>query len=629
MAAPKKIITYSILVKGRVQGIGFRPFVYRQAKKFRLTGIVRNTKQGVLIRVQGKNSKKMVEVLKKSPPLLSNITGITIKKLSYKRYVGFSIKKSTNLNQASDLVQIMPDLSVCPECVKDFTDQQNRRYYYPFTNCTQCGPRYSIIRSLPYDRSKTTMKDFTMCKKCAQEYNNPSNRRFHAQPNACNVCGPWLTLFDSNSKTIISNDSIKVLNKTKQLIAHNKIIAIRSIGGFLLACDAKSNMAVNRLRSRKNRPAKPFAIMCKDIQTIQKLCFVNKREIQILKSKIAPIVLLKKKKTNYISEKIAPKNDFLGVMLPYTPLHKLLFSCLPRNANVSRETYLDALVMTSANPKGAPILANANDVVKKLGAPPRARDSEARVVDYILDHNRPIESRCDDSVVFNYMGPVIIRYSRGYVPSPIQLRNLSLRPVLAFGSDLKSHFALGQADKVFLSPYIGDLISEQSVSFFFEILGKYQRWFGIKPSVVCCDLHPNYISRRLAEQYAYKHHLQLMKIQHHYAHLVGVMAEFGIRSKVIGVGYDGTGYGTDENIWGSEIMILDYQGFERTAHLKYLPLVGGDAAITNPELIAKTYLQQIQNSKFADYLMLYRRFLDWSNISLLKARHRLLWKPKQ
>lgn len=598
MAKTSKIITRSILVRGRVQGIGFRPFIYRQAKKLNLCGQVKNTRQGVLIVCQGNNTKKLISILRNAPPPLSQITGITIKQYLAAPLTEFTIKKSLENERQSGLVQIIPDLAICGDCVTDIENPRNRRFFYPFTNCTQCGPRYSIIYNLPYDRPKTTMRTFKMCKNCANEYKDPADRRFHAQPNACPVCGPWITLTDTKGSTLKINrqNNQEVIYKARQLLRQGKILAIRSIGGFLLACDAKNDHVVKKLRSRKNRPAKPFAIMCKDIATIKRICHISDEEITLLKSQIAPIVLMKKKEqNNAISKYIAPNNGYLGVMLPYTPLHKLLFNpsldSIAQNQqpkNVSRETFLkgkrnlDALIMTSANPQNAPIIADSGEITTKLKG----------VFDYILNHNRPIESRCDDSVIFDYKGPVMVRYSRGYVPEPIYLQNISLKPVFAFGSDLKNCFALGQGNKIYLSPHIGDLASQDSINFLFEMLEKYQKWFGIKPEIVACDLHPDYISRRLAEKYARTHKIPLMPIQHHYAHLAGVMAEYGLTNPVIGVGYDGTGYGSDSNIWGSEIMVLDYANFERISHLKYIPLIGGDVVITNPRLLAKTYLRK-------------------------------------
>ncbi|MBS4016515.1 MAG: carbamoyltransferase HypF [Candidatus Latescibacteria bacterium] len=577
-----KVITYSVLAKGRVQGIGFRPFVYNQALKLNLTGFVKNTKQGVLIVLQGKNSKILIEILKKTPPILSKITKLSINISKMMQFNGFFIQKSAENYKSAETVEIMPDMATCPDCRKDIINIKNRRYSYPFTNCTQCGPRYSIIKTLPYDRPRTTMKIFKMCENCQTEYENPTDRRFHAQPNACPVCGPKLRLTDLQGNTIIIGDSRIIIKKTQELLTKGKIVAIRSIGGFQIACDARNNNAVKSVRIRKNRPFKPMAIMCKDIKTARLICKINKNEEKILKSQISPIVLLQKRKNTLISEQIAPKNNCFGIMLPYTPLHKLLF------ANVSRETLPDILVMTSANPKGAPIIADFNQVQLKLN----------KVVDYVLDHNRPIESRCDDSIVFDYKGPVIVRYSRGYVPEPLILDNIRLRPVLAFGSDLKNSFALGQGNKVYLSPYIGDLISGDSIAFLFEMLEKYQKWFNIKPEIVACDLHPDYISVRLAQEYAKKHRIKVIGAQHHYAHLAGVMAENGLTKPVIGLGFDGTGYGTDGQIWGSEIMKLDLSGFDRLSYLKYMPLAGGDVATTNPRLIAKTYLSKIRNSKF-------------------------------
>jgi hydrogenase maturation protein HypF len=581
----KLIKTYSIIVKGRVQGIGFRPFVYRQAKKFKLSGLVKNTKQGVLIECQGKCANDLIAILKNSPPNLANITAISIKQQYRPRFNNFTIEKSPKNEGSSDVVQIMPDLVICPECVTDIENEKNRRYFYPFTNCTQCGPRYSIIYQLPYDRPRTTMRNFKMCPNCKKEYADPANRRFHAQPNACPVCGPWLTLASTKmtKSSHARTDDRQTLEKVVKLLQKGKILAIRSIGGFLIACDAYNDKAIKILRLRKKRPDKPFAVMCKDLTTVEKLCHVSREEAQILKSQVSPIVLLRKKtRKGALSKLIAPKNGYLGVMLPYAPLHKLLF-------NVSRETFScpDTLIMTSANPKNSPIIASSTEIRQKL----------SKIVGFTLDHNRPIESRCDDSIVFDYKGPIIVRYSRGYVPQPIQLKNLRLKPVVAFGADLKNHFAFGLGNQVYLSPYIGDLMSEGSISFLHEMLEKYQKWFGIKPEIVACDLHPDYVSRRIAEQYAKKHKLKLVPVQHHYAHLAGVMAEYGLKGKVVGVSYDGTGYGTDKTIWGSEVMVLDFSGFERIVHLKNMPLVGGDEAITNPRMIVKTYLSYLKHNR--------------------------------
>ncbi len=594
--------TNILIVKGRVQGIGFRPFIYNIAKKYQLTGYVKNTQQGVKIEIQGKNSEKLIKTLQNNPPRLSKISELSIYTTRKKLFHKFQIVKSEQTFKNPETVEIIPDLAICGNCVSEIQNTKNRRYFYPFTNCTQCGPRYSIIKKLPYDRPRTTMDSFIMCPNCLNEYQNPTNRRFHAQPNACQVCGPELSLIDIKRNIIIKGTSNTIIIKCQRLISNGKIVAIRSIGGFQIVCDAKNNAVIRKLRLRKNRPYKPLAVMCKDINNIKSICRITKSEEKLLKSQIAPIVLLKKRENSLISVLIAPKNGYFGVMLPYTPLHKLLFqparyrdsivdnnveNVVSNGVNVSRETSPDILVMTSANLKGAPIIADSASVVKYLN----------NIVDFVLDHNRPIYSRCDDSVVFDYKGPVIVRYSRGYVPEPIFLKNMCVKPVLAFGADLKNGFALGKDNKVYLSPYIGDLICEESVNFLFEILDKYLKWFNISPEIIGCDLHPDYISVRLAEQFANKHRLRLVKVQHHFAHLVGVMAENSIIKPVLGLGFDGTGYGTDRQVWGGEIMKLNLSGFTRLAHLKYMPLVSGDVATTNPRLIAKTYLEEIQKSK--------------------------------
>ncbi|MCX8014820.1 MAG: carbamoyltransferase HypF, partial [candidate division WOR-3 bacterium] len=592
---------------GQVQGIGFRPFIYRVAKKLNLRGYVRNSKSGVQIKIQGGKWKNLIDILHKKPPSLAKIDQIKITKHLDKSYQDFTILKSLTDNQ-TNTAEIPPDLAVCEDCTRDFLNPKNRRYFYPFTNCTQCGPRYSIIYNLPYDRGNTTMSKFKMCSLCYSEYRNPLDRRFHAQPNACSVCGPHLLLYKignrpkakKNCRIFYQQDnySQRTLRTAQQLLAKGAILAIKSIGGFLLACDAQNDDAVNKLRRRKHRPQKPFAVMCKDIKTIRRLCYVSAEEIQLLKSKTAPIVLLKKKPNAnmFLSDKVAPKNGYLGVMLPYTPLHQLLFHQIKTNSkNVSRETSnktrkntldLTALIMTSANPPNEPIISRSEGIEQKLN----------KVVDYILDNNRGIESRCDDSVVFNFNGPVIIRRSRGYVPEPIILKNINLKPVLAFGADLKCHFAIAQGNKVFYGPYIGDLSSKASVDFLMEMTDKYQKWFNVSPEVVVCDLHPDYISTRIAEQYAKKHKLQLIKVQHHFAHLAGVMAENSLSGITIGVSFDGTGYGTDGNVWGGEIFVLDYKGFQRVAHLEYMPLIAGDVLITTPKLLAKTYLNESTQS---------------------------------
>lgn len=587
-----KISTVRITVKGRVQGIGFRPFIYRLARKLGLKGYVKNTKTGVVIECQGNKTKELLKIIKTSPPPLAKITEISITKIKKSPFSQFSIEKSEDRNIKNEPVEIIPDLAVCKDCCRDFTSKSNRRYFYPFTNCTQCGPRYSIIYELPYDRPNTTMNEFIMCQKCLKEYEDPKNRRFHAQPNACSECGPKLSLYNRNGKLVMANNNQAIIEKVKKLLKAGKIVAIKSMGGFQLACDAENDRAVLRLRKRKSRPSKPLALMVKDLKTARKLVYLSPHDAETLKSHIAPIVLLPKKPRAAISRYIAPNNNYLGIMLPYTPLHKLLFY-----RNVSRETFSwcpEVLVMTSANPKGEPIVLTKEGVIKKLG----------HVVDFILDHNRKISSRCDDSIVFwpnfpkkpkSWPSPIIIRYSRGFVPQPIHLSNIKLRPVVGFGSDLKNYFALGANNKIYLSPYIGDLINSANIEFFFEMLEKYIKWTGIKPETVACDLHPDYISSRLAEAYAKRNKLKLVKIQHHFAHLASVYAEHNLNGLALGLAFDGTGYGEDGAIWGSEVMVFNLSGYERIAHLKYMPLAGGDVSVTNPKLILDAYLGNNKN----------------------------------
>jgi hydrogenase maturation protein HypF len=582
-----------IIVGGQVQGLGFRPYVFRLAAKLGLRGSVSNTGSGVEIAVEGANVNAFVAALKNAPPRLARISTIKVRPARPSGRSGFEIKGSdVSTPRSPSAVDILPDLTCCPACRLEIFEQGNRRQGYAFTNCTECGPRYSIVQSLPYDRPRTTMKDFKMCPDCQAEYDNPADRRFHAQPNCCPACGPKLSLLHANGELF---DESNPLGTAIKLLADGKILAIKSLGGFHLACDGLNEGVVKELRKRKHRPDKPLAMMCADVDMVKRFCRVDSESRALLKSAARPIVLLPRSKRPApgweIAPSVAPGMDFLGVMLAYAPLHYLLFQ--PQGSTPA----LRALVMTSANAKDEPVAFELPELIARLGP----------VVDYILTHDRPIANRCDDSVAFAPPGVsvrnradsrksspplVIVRRSRGFAPSPVPLnpKRFKLKPVLACGAELKSTFALGNGSKVYLSPHIGDLSNASSLEFFEQALDSYKRWFNIKPEVIACDLHPDLLATRFGENLALKSHRPLVRVQHHHAHIASVIAEHDLDEPVLGVALDGTGLGVDGKIWGCELLRATRRDFQRLGHLRYLPLVGGEAAIMEPSRIAAGYL---------------------------------------
>ena len=549
--------TKKIKINGIVQGVGFRPFVYRTAIEQKLAGFVINSSNGVEIIVSGekKSIELFIEIIKNENPPASEIKYFSVENIPQRDFLEFKIKKS---EQKIGTTLLSPDLAVCEDCVKEMFDKNDKRYIYPFINCTNCGPRFSIIENTPYDRPMTSMKDFEMCDYCNNEYVNPLNRRFHAQPIACSDCGPEFELLDKSLNKISTNNPIK---KTIKLLKNGKIIAIKGIGGFHLACDATNSGTIKKLRELKTRPYKPFAIMCreKDLSTIVEL---NDKNLKTIKSVQAPILILKKKRS-ILSEFIAPNNPNIGVFIPYAPIHYLLFS-----------DELKYLVMTSGNINNDPISKDEKPLQK--------------ICDYFLTNNRPILNRSDDSVILpTKKDNLILRRSRGFVPSPIHLP-INTIPTLGMGSALKITFALTKNDQLFLSPYIGNSFSKNTIDFYFEMLEKYKKWYKIEPKLIACDMQPDFYTTRFADEQS----IPTIKVQHHHAHIASIMAEHHIKEPVIGIVYDGTGYGTDGNIWGGEIMIADYNKFERLFHLKNMPLPGGDSAIKKPIRIAYAYLKQ-------------------------------------
>lgn len=556
-----------IRVSGIVQGVGFRPFVYRAAHDQHLTGFVRNTTRGVEIEVEGdaKRIDRFLSIVQEKKPRAAVITALAVnvvKQCGTKRFV---IRRSA---PRAGFTHIAPDIATCEDCRRELNDPRDRRYRYPFVNCTNCGPRYSIIRETPYDRVRTSMAPFTMCETCATEFADVFDRRFHAQPNCCAQCGPAFMLYELKHMTSFS---IAPVIAAARLLRRGNIIAVKGTGGFHIACDATNTRTVERLRRVKNRPTKPLAIMCTLEQACTVACISDVEEDH-LRSPIAPIVVLRKKGSR-ISDAVAPHNPYIGIMLPYLPIHYLLLETVP------------FLVMTSGNVQDEPIVRDCTEVKVKLGS----------IVTHVLTHDRAIENRCDDSVgfVFPDRGFSILRRSRGYVPSPLELPS-AVPPMLALGPELKSTFTLASGREAYVSPHIGDLDNLETLAFFKEMITKYQRWFHIDPICIAHDLHPDYLSTRIASDYA----LPLIAVPHHIAHMLSCLGEHGICDRAIGIIFDGTGYGVDGRIWGGEFFVGDLVHQQRVAHLEYLPLPGGDSSIRRPYRIAIAYAAAICDRTF-------------------------------
>lgn len=562
MVTIEKVIRKYVTVTGIVQGVGFRPFVYKIACDNNLNGWVSNSSRGVYIDVEGRERDilRFIQKLKTSPPKLSKIDEVFIEHREVVNYKDFKICHSEREENA--MTYISPDIGVCEDCLKDIRNSENKRYRYAFTNCTNCGPRFSIIKKLPYDRAVTTMNEFQMCDECYEEYVDPLNRRFHAQPNACKECGPKLGLINNKGERIYCNDEIK---ETIKLIKEGKIIAIKGIGGFHLACDGKNEEAIKLLRGRKNRPKKPLELMMKDVETVKKYCHLSEKEESILKDNKRPIVLLNKS-NRILPANIAPNNKCLGVMLPYTPLHFILF-----------EDDIEVLVMTSANTSGLPIVYENLQALEEL----------RNIADYFLFHNREIYIPVDDSVVRVILDEErIIRSSRGY--APIYIKQKGIKNILACGSHLKNTFAISKNENIVVSPYIGDMESMETYVNFEKNVEHIRGIYNIRPKIIAYDMHPNYWCR----EYVEKQNAINIAVQHHHAHIVSCMVENNIKEKVIGIAYDGVGYGTDGQIWGGEFITCDYKAFERIAHLKYVSMPGGDSATKEPWKMAASYIYE-------------------------------------
>ena len=568
-----------INVKGVVQGVGFRPFIYNLAKECNLLGWVSNTSKGVIIDIEGneKNINKFIKSIKSNPPILSKINSINIEDKQVINYDAFNIKESTS--DISPTTYISPDYSICSKCKEDIDDVNNRRYKYPFTNCTNCGPRFSIIKELPYDRQFTTMNEFEMCNLCKEEYSDPTNRRFHAQPNACSVCGPKVYLIDKNNKEI---NKVDIFATVIKLIKDGNIFAIKGIGGFNLVCNSKNLEAIKILRERKNRPNKPLAVMAKDIDTVKKYCKVNRQEEKLLLSNKRPIILLDKIDKNIFPYNLAPNNNKVGVMLPYTPLHYLLF-----------DNELDCLVMTSANVSGEPIIYKNDEAFDKLNG----------IADYFLMHNRDIYMRVDDSVSKLVLNEErVIRPGRGYIPYAIPIK--THKNILALGAELKNTISISNEKDVFISGYIGDLKNIETMNSLEKNIKHFNKTYNIVPEVIVYDKHPDFLYKEIDLKSLLKidNKLKVVETQHHHSHIVSCMAENNVNEDVIGIVFDGTGYGDDGSIWGGEFIICNRKEFKRLGYLEYFHLPGGEKAIKEPWRIGISLLYKVFKDKLDNIL---------------------------
>jgi hydrogenase maturation protein HypF len=556
------IYRYLINVAGIVQGVGFRPYIFRLANRFQLSGFVKNNSDGVLIEVEGKEQDlhHFVNTLNVQPPPLAQITQLDIQEIQKREDKLFRIKQSKSSSQKKTLIS--PDISTCEDCRRELMNPQDRRYLYPFINCTNCGPRYTIISDIPYDRACTSMASFTMCKLCQKEYEDPHDRRFHAQPNACPDCGPSLTFIGKGNIEIKDNP----IGKLIEALNAGQIAAIKGIGGFHLAVDAKNSLAVRRLRERKHRFEKPLALMVRDIETAKKYVRVNTATETLLNSLHRPIVLCERLE-NGLAAEISFDNDFYGIMLPYSPLHELIFN----------SGDLDALIMTSANISEDPICFENQECLDRM----------SQIADSYLMHDRGIYLRCDDSVL-QLMDdrPLFLRRSRGYSPRPIILSKKG-QSVLAVGGHLKNTVCLTKDHFAFISQHIGDLENLETLKAFEHTIDHLQKIFQIEPEAVIHDRHPEYLSTKWVQDTI---DVPVKSVQHHYAHILSVMAENAIEEDIIGIALDGSGYGEDGKIWGGEVLISNLRTFKRVAHFEYLPMPGGEKAILEPWRMCTSYL---------------------------------------
>lgn len=585
-----------IVVKGVVQGVGFRPYVFSLAEALGLKGYVVNRADGVVIDAEGAHLPEFVKRLRSEAPPLSRITDFIVTPLPFHGFRDFTIQKSLDAGEGSPFTLVSPDVTICGDCSRELFDPADRRYLYPFINCTNCGPRYSITLSVPYDRANTTMAGFSLCPRCRTEYEDPRDRRFHAQPNACPACGPVVEYRVQSTECKVKGG--EAIQAAIGMLKDGGIVAVKGIGGFHIACDATNGDAVRRLRERKRKSNKPFAVMAPTLDAVRQFVVPGPDEEALLRSRSRPIVLIRKREGVDQAEALSPKNRYLGCMLPYTPLHMLLFFHPLQGEDAAETPHFPALVMTSGNLSEEPIVCDNNEALRKLG----------NIVDGYLLHNRGIFMRVDDSVVRvqstertvqsedgQNQQPGInselffIRRSRGYAPDPVPLASDGPE-VLGCGADLKNTFTLTKGRFAVPSQHIGDMENYETLKFFEEALGNLKAVYRVEPREIVHDLHPGYLSTKWAVEEAARMNVAAHGVQHHYAHIGSVMAEHGLTDRVIGIALDGTGYGIDGNLWGGEFLIAGTDGFDRAGQFKYVPLPGGEAAIKEPWKTAVSYL---------------------------------------
>lgn len=596
-----------ISIKGAVQGVGFRPFIYRLAEQLSLQGYVVNSSSGVIIEVESSENKlrEFIQKIDAEKPVHAIIVSFEYSFLDPVGYNSFEIRESKSDGEISAL--ILPDISICDDCLNEMFDPNNRRYLYPFINCTNCGPRFSIIEKIPYDRPNTSMKIFEMCDDCKKEYLNPLDRRFHAQPIACPKCGPHLELWDRSGKTIAMRN--EALKETAKLIRDGKIIALKGLGGFQLIVDARNDSAVLKLREKKHRDEKPFALMFPNVEMINSVCSASEVELTMLTSPESPIVILKRKlNTNInnlsVSNYAAPNNPYLGIMLPYTPLHHLLI----RELNFP-------IVATSGNLSEEPMCIDEYEALNCL----------QNIADYYLVHDRPIVRHVDDSIVKSVNNRrMILRRARGFAPLPLQVKNKNLTNevdvVLAVGSHLKNTIAIKKGNNIFISQHIGDLSTSESFTTFKKTIKDFEEMYIAEPKTIITDLHPEYLSTK----YAGSRNIKLLRVQHHYAHIAACRLENQIEGEALGVSWDGTGFGLDKTIWGGEFFYSNDSDYKHVAQFRKFMLPGGETAIKEPRRSACGLLYEIYGENFLDYLPKY--FGDNFINNDLQIIHKLLSK---
>lgn len=559
-----------IQIKGLVQGVGFRPFVYRSALHNNISGWVQNNSEGVIIEASGEQHSLdiFLSEIRNNYPVAANISDIKISASLHNHQNGFEIVFSDASHPKNEITQIGPDIAVCKDCLKDM-NVQTHRIDYPFINCTHCGPRFSIIRDLPYDRQQTTMDAFEMCTACRSEYENPLDRRFHAQPVSCAVCGPR---YKFSSYGLETSDTEEVIKYTCEYIGQGKIVAIKGIGGFFIACDAQNEKTIERLRAKKSREGKPLAVMFRDMDSLHYFCYLDESEKEVLSSWQKPILILQSKGT--LPDNVSSKLHTIGALLPYMPIHYLLFSKLQT----------PAIVFTSGNISDQPIVISNK----------KAETDLAGICDAVVSYNRKISNRTDDSLIRVMNGKSrMIRRSRGFAPGPVDLK-LNVEGILGTGAELKNTFCIGKGNQAILSQHIGDLKDLETFSFYENNIEQFKKMFRFQPKVMACDLHPDYLS----SVYATETGLPLYKVQHHHAHIASAMVENDLDEPLIGVCFDGTGLGADGKIWGSEFFICDLMSYEQKMSFEPVPLPGGDKAILEPWRIAVSWLYKIFGSKF-------------------------------